>query len=112
MYELLAQETLRDLIGFAGGFGPAAYQARVRIHRILPPDARGTGSRARDVVDVGPEQFAGGTVPAVPLAAGDSITVLAVANRLRGYVTGKGNVWVECQVGFTPGMKLSDALRH
>jgi polysaccharide export outer membrane protein len=111
MYELLAQETLRDLIGFAGGFGPAAYQARVRIHRILPPDARGTGSRARVVVDVGPEQFAGGTVPAVPVAAGDSITVLAVANRLRGYVTVKGNVWVEGQVGFTPGMKLSDALR-
>ena len=111
VYELLQQETLRDLIGFAGGFGPAAYQARVRIHRILPPDARGTGSRARVVVDVGPDQFAGGTVPAVPLASGDSVTVLAVASRLRGYVTVKGNVWVEGEVGFTPGMKLSDAIR-
>jgi protein involved in polysaccharide export with SLBB domain len=111
VYELLPDETLRDLIGFAGGFGPAAYQARVRIHRILPPDARGTGSRARVVVDVGPEQFAGGAVPAVPLSAGDSVTVLAVASRFRGYVTVKGNVWVEGQVGFTPGMKLSDAIR-
>jgi polysaccharide export outer membrane protein len=111
VYELLPNESLRDLIGFAGGFGPAANQARVRIHRILPPDARGTGSRARVVVDVGPEQFAGGTVPAVPMAAGDSVTVLPVASRLRGYVTVKGNVWVEGQVGFTPGMKLSDAIR-
>jgi polysaccharide biosynthesis/export protein len=111
VYELRDQETLRDLIGFAGGFGPAAYQARVRIHRILPPDARGTGSRARVVVDVGPDQFAGGTVPAVPMASGDSVTVLAVASRLRGYVTVKGNVWVEGEVGFTPGMKLSDAVR-
>jgi polysaccharide export outer membrane protein len=111
VYELLPKETLRDLIGFAGGFGPAAYQARVRIHRILPPDARGTGSRARVVVDVGPEQFAGGAIPAVPMSAGDSVTVLAVANRLRGYVTVKGNVWVEGQVGFSPGMKLSDAIR-
>jgi polysaccharide export outer membrane protein len=110
-YELLPQETLRDLIGFAGGFGPAAYQTRVRIHRILPPDARGTGSRARVVVDVGPDQFAGGTAPAVPMASGDSVTVLAVASRTRGYVTVKGNVWVEGEVGFTPGMKLSDAIR-
>jgi polysaccharide export outer membrane protein len=111
VYELLPGETLRDLVGFAGGFGPAAYQARVRIHRILPPDARGTGSRARVVVDVGPDQFAGGTVPAVPMVSGDSVTVLAVASRQRGYVTVKGNVWVEGEVGFTPGMKLSDAVR-
>jgi polysaccharide export outer membrane protein len=111
VYELQAQETLRDLVEFAGGFGPAAYQARVRIHRILPPDARGTASRARVVVDVGSDQFVGGTVPAVPMTSGDSVTVLAVASRLRGYVTVKGNVWVEGQVGFTPGMKLSDAIR-
>jgi polysaccharide export outer membrane protein len=111
MYELMPGETLRDLVGFAGGFGPAAYQARVRIHRILPPDARGSGNRARVVVDVGPDQFAGGTVPAVPMASGDSVTVLAVPSRQRGYVTVKGNVWVEGEVGFTPGMKLSDAVR-
>jgi polysaccharide biosynthesis/export protein len=111
IYELRPQETLRDLIQFAGGFGPAAYQARVRIHRILPPGTRGPGGRARVVVDVGPEQLAGGVAPGVPMVAGDSVTVLAVAERVRGYVTVKGNVWVEGQVGFTPGMKLSDALR-
>jgi polysaccharide export outer membrane protein len=111
VYEVLPQETLRDLIEFAGGFGPAAYQTRVRIHRILPPESRGQAGRARVVVDVGPDQFAGGTVPGVPMVAGDSVTVLSVADRLRGYVTVKGNVWVEGQVGFTPGMKLSDALR-
>jgi polysaccharide biosynthesis/export protein len=111
VYELETQETLRDLIQFAGGFGPAAYQARVRIHRILPPEARGGASQARVVVDVGPEQFAGGGVPAVPLEPGDSVTVLSVATRLRGYVTVRGNVWVEGQVGLSPGMKLSDAIR-
>jgi polysaccharide export outer membrane protein len=111
VYEVLPQETLRDLIGFAGGFGPAAYQARVRIHRILPPESRGAAGRARVVVDVGPDQFAGGPVPPVPMAAGDSVTVLSVPDRLRGYVTVKGNVWVEGQVGFRPGMKLSDAIR-
>jgi protein involved in polysaccharide export with SLBB domain len=111
VYEVLPQETLRELLEFAGGFGPAAYQTRVRIHRILPPESRASGARARVVVDVGPEQMAGGTVPAVPMAAGDSVTVLSIAERLRGYVTVRGNVWVEGQVGFLPGMKLSDAIR-
>jgi protein involved in polysaccharide export with SLBB domain len=111
IYELRPHETLRELIQFAGGFGPAAYQARVRIHRILPPGTRGPGGNARVVVDVAADQLAGGVVPGVPMAPGDSVTVLAVADRVRGYVTVKGNVWVEGQVGFTPGMKLSDALR-
>ena len=111
IYELRSGETLRDLIQFAGGFGPAAYQARVRIHRILPPDTRGPGGRARVVVDVGADQLAGGVVPEVPVSAGDSVTVLAVPQRVRSYVTVKGNVWVEGQVGLTPGMKLSDAIR-
>jgi polysaccharide biosynthesis/export protein len=111
VYEVLQQETLRDLLGFAGGFSPAAYQTRVRIHRILPPESRGPAGRARVVVDVGPDQFAGGTIPGVPMAPGDSVTVLSVAGRLRGYVTVNGNVWVEGQVGFRPGMKLSEAIR-
>jgi polysaccharide biosynthesis/export protein len=111
IYELLPDETLRDLIGFAGGFDPTAYQARVTIHRVLPPASRGPGGRARVVISVGSDQFAGGVTPAVPMAAGDSVTVFGVAERLRGYVTVKGNVWVEGDVGFTPGMKLSDAIR-
>ncbi len=62
-------------------------------------------------MDVAPDQLAGGAVPAVPLAPGDSVTVLAIPERLRGYVTVRGNVWVEGQVGFRPGMKLSEAIR-
>jgi polysaccharide biosynthesis/export protein len=112
VYELLPEETLRDVIQFAGGFSPAAYQARARIHRILPADSRRGGpGQARVVVDVAPDQLAAGEAPAVPMAAGDSVTVLSVASRVRGYVTVKGNVWVEGEVGFTPGMKLSDAIR-
>ena len=111
IYELRPTETLQDAVAFAGGFQPSAVQTRVTIHRILPPEARSLGSRARVVIAVGADQFAGGVVPAVPMAPGDSVTVYAVADRQRGYVTVDGNVWVEGQVGFTPGMKLSDALR-
>jgi polysaccharide export outer membrane protein len=111
IYELRPDETLRDAIAFAGGFEPSAGQARVTIHRILPAGARGGGGRARVVVAVGADQFSGGLAPAVPMAAGDSVTVHAVPDRQRGYVTVRGNVWVEGEVGFTPGMKLSDAIR-
>jgi polysaccharide biosynthesis/export protein len=111
VYELRPGETLRDVIGFAGGFSPAAYRARVRIHRILEPGTRGADGRARVVVDVGADQLAGGVVPGVPVSPGDSLTVLAVPEGLSGFVTVRGNVWVEGQVGFTPGMKLSDAVR-
>ena len=34
-----------------------------------------------------------------------------MADRIRSFVTVKGNVWVEGEVGHTPGMKLSDAIR-
>jgi polysaccharide biosynthesis/export protein len=111
IYELKPQESLRDLIAFAGGFDPLAYQARVTINRILPPESRGTGGRARVVVAVGADQFVNGVAPAVPMASGDSVMVHGIADAVRGYVTVRGNVWVEGQVGFTEGMKLSDALR-
>ncbi len=110
IYETKPGETLRDVLGFAGGLDPAASEARVQINRILPPESRG-GGRARVVVAVGADQFAGGVAPAVPIAPADSITAFSVPTRQRGYVTVKGNVWVEGQVGFTPGMRLSDALR-
>ena len=63
------------------------------------------------VVAVGADQFINGDTPAVPMAPGDSVTVHPVADRQRGFVTVRGNVWVEGEVGFAPGMKLSDAIR-
>ncbi|MDQ3136734.1 MAG: SLBB domain-containing protein [Gemmatimonadota bacterium] len=111
IYELRPAETLRDAIAYAGGFDPSAAEARVTIHRILPPASRGVAGRARVVVAVGADQFTAGIAPAVPMAPGDSVTVYRVAGRQRGYVTVRGNVWVEGEVGHTAGMKLSDALR-
>lgn len=111
IYELRSSETLRDVIGFAGGFDPSARQTRVQIHRILPPDARADGNRPRVVVDVGPEQFRDGVTPAVPMASSDSVTIFGLPDRVRGYVIVRGNVWVEGRVGLAPGMKLSEAIR-
>jgi polysaccharide biosynthesis/export protein len=110
IYEIKPNETLRDVLLAAGGLEANALQQRVQIHRILPPDPRQPG-RARVVIDIGAEQFAGGVVPAVPMSAGDSVTVFEVAERVRGYVTVKGNVWTPGVVGYQPGLKLSEAIR-
>jgi len=111
IYELVANETLRDLIASAGGFTDQALTTRVQINRILPPGARGTGGRDRVVVDVSGEQLAQGTVPPYPMEGGDSVVVFPVSHRLRSVVIVQGNVWLQGPIGFTPGMRLGDAIR-
>jgi polysaccharide biosynthesis/export protein len=111
IYELRPEETLGDVIQFAGGFDPTATRARVQIHRVLPAGQRSSDGQARVVIDVGPDQFDGTALPALPMAAGDSVTVFGLTQRVRSYVTVKGNVWVEGTVGFSAGMHLSDAIR-
>ena len=74
--------------GFAGGFDPRAYQARVQIHRVLPPDSRGAGGAG-----AGGGRGGGRPVrrrrwrPRFPWRPGDSVTVFGVADRVRGFVT-------------------------
>jgi protein involved in polysaccharide export with SLBB domain len=111
IYELVPNETLRDLIASAGGFTEQALTTRVQISRILPPGARGTGGRDRVVIDVSGEQLAQGTVPPYPMEAGDSVVVFPVTRRTRAVVMVEGNVWLPGPIGFTPGMKLGDAIR-
>ena len=113
VYELRPGETLRDLIEFAGGFGPAAYQARVRIHRILPAEYAGCRAAQRGWWWMwAPTSSPAACVPGRADGPGRLGHGAGGADRVRGYVTVKGNVWVEGQVGFTPGMKLSDAHRR
>jgi len=109
-YELRSTETLRDLLQVAGGLRASALR-RVQIDRMLPPGERRPGGRDRVVLDIGPEQFSDGIAPALPLQAGDEVRVFSIAGRRRAFVSVAGNVWTEGRVGFTAGMRLSDALR-
>ncbi len=110
-YELKEGETLADLIRAAGGLSAAAERRRVQIERILPPSQRSSAGSDRIVMDIASEQFTNGNGPAVPLQAGDVVRVFAVANRVAQKVTVRGHVWTPGQVGFSPGMRLSNALR-
>jgi polysaccharide export outer membrane protein len=83
----------------------------VQIERILPPTQRSSVGSDRIVMDVSSEQLANGYGPAIPLQAGDVVRVFAVAARVANRVTVRGNVWTPGTVGFTPGMRLSSALR-
>jgi protein involved in polysaccharide export with SLBB domain len=99
------------LIQFSGGFEADALLRRVQINRILPPAARVSDGKDRVVIELAPAQFANGNGPAFTLQPGDEVTVFGVAPNRRGFVTLTGNVWVTGPIGYTAGMKLSDALR-
>jgi protein involved in polysaccharide export with SLBB domain len=111
IYELRGPETLRDLLQAAGGFRADALRRRVQIDRILPPAQRLAGGRDRVVLDIASDQLVDGLGPPLPMAPGDSVAVLKVAERRRDLVTVLGNVYTPGLIGFTPGMKLSDAIR-
>ena len=111
LYELKEGETLRDLIQAAGGFEADALRRRVQVDRILPPAQRQAGGRDRVVLELGSDQFEDGMGPAFPVAAGDSITVFSIVARRRNVVTVSGNVWTPGPIGFSPGMRVGDAIR-
>ncbi|HTS89297.1 MAG TPA: SLBB domain-containing protein [Gemmatimonadales bacterium] len=109
IYELRPGESLRDLLTDAGGFGAFALRRRVQIDRILPPAQRGPG-RDRVVLDLDSDQFVDGLGPAFPMVPGDSVTVFTVPERRRDLVQVKGDVWTPGDIGWTKGMRLSEAI--
>jgi len=111
IYELKPAETLRDLVSAAGGFDANAVRGRIQISRIVPPAERPATGRERVVIDLSGDELAAGGVPAFPMVAGDSVQVFEVNRFTRDYVTVRGNVYFEGRVGFTQGMKLSEAIR-
>jgi polysaccharide biosynthesis/export protein len=111
VYELKVSETLRDLLLAAGGFEATALRRRVQIDRILPPAQRQPGGRDRVVLDVSSDQFTDGLGPPLPMVPGDSVAVLKVAERRRNMIKVSGNVWTPGLVGYTPDLRLSEAIR-
>jgi protein involved in polysaccharide export with SLBB domain len=111
-YELKPNETLADLIAAAGGFTAEASRRRVQIERIVPPDQRTPGGRDRVVIDISSvsRRVAEEASP-VQMQPGDVVRVFTVSDRVRNRITVDGNVWSPGPQGFTPGMKIVDALK-
>jgi len=77
-YEMTDDETVGDLIEYAGGLEPNAYTKRFQIERIVPPAEREDPSVAREVID-GDLQAARSDTAQVPLADGDRVKVLSIS---------------------------------
>ena len=110
VYEMKPGETLADLVRTAGGFRASANRQRVQIERIVPVEQREPG-RDRIVVDASARDLAAGPSGSLALENGDVVTVFAITDRVRAQVVVRGNVWSPGLIGFTPGMKVSDAVR-
>jgi protein involved in polysaccharide export with SLBB domain len=93
IYELRAGEHLADLLRFAGGILPTAYEGSAQIDRILPPEARSGNADDRRVIDVPLVQVIAGGGPGVRLEDGDDVQVFQVLDEKRNYVTIEGAVW-------------------
>jgi protein involved in polysaccharide export with SLBB domain len=110
-YELRPGETLADLTRAAGGLTAEALRERIQVARILPPAQRDGAERARVVIDVTSPRTGGDVPAAFPLEAGDVVEVFRVSERVGRRVTVRGGVEKPGVVGYTPGMRLSDAIR-
>ena len=108
-YEAGTSGTLADIIRVAGGLRPTASRSRIQIERLTPARDRTQPGSDRAVLDVA--DMTGAEIPALPLADGDIVRVLKVADRVRNRVTVRGNVFTPGTIGLSSGMKLSDALR-
>ncbi len=77
-YEMKDDETVQDLLDYAGGLEPEAYAKRLQIERIVPPGERDDPSVAREVVDVSLADVRSDSA-SVSLADGDRVRVLTIA---------------------------------
>ncbi|MEP6729714.1 MAG: SLBB domain-containing protein [bacterium] len=110
-YELKRGETLGDLIRSSGGFKATASRQRVLIERIVPPELRVGSGGDRITLDISSDIVLASAGAGVALQNGDVVRVFPIAERVRNRIAVKGNVYQAGAQGFTPGMRLSDALR-
>src|SRR3989440_10925680 len=104
IYETKAGETLADMIGAAGGFRPDAALERVKVERVLPPEARGPQTTARVTIDV---PMSNGVAPRFALEDGDVVLVDSLAGASDQYTIAiTGMVQQPGTYPWRPGMTL------
>ena len=111
-YELRPGENVADLIQMAGGFTAEADPGRVQIERIVPPPQRRGLGTARQIIEVPRALFTSGGVTEATIEDGDIVRVGEVPGHLAARIAVEGNVWSPGEIGFVPGMTLTDALRR
>jgi protein involved in polysaccharide export with SLBB domain len=103
IYELkAAQETVRDVLAYAGGSPVLTNPNRVQLERIGPVTE--SGSRLVEGFKLDAEGLQ------KPLRDGDLLTLLPISPQFANAVTLKGHVAQPLRYPFQPGMRISDLI--
>jgi protein involved in polysaccharide export with SLBB domain len=108
IYELLPGETLGNLLATAGGLTERAYAGRVQIERILSTEEQGRTGEDRKLLDFALDEAA----DARELRDGDQVTVFPIADRIRNFVTVRGEVRRPGTYELRDGARLADLIRE
>jgi protein involved in polysaccharide export with SLBB domain len=101
IYELRPNETINDILSLSGGLPALAAPQKAQLERL---DAK------RDIPRY-VEDFALDTAGlALPLKAGDILTVFQISQQISNVVTLQGNVAAPLRYTFKPGMRVSSLL--
>ncbi len=100
-YELTKGEELMDLIDYAGGFRPDAYQAIIQLRRYQNDEQKVIDIDFAQLKEVGGDYI---------LKNGDIISVRTIPALLRDFVEISGSVELPGQYEFKQGMRISDLL--
>ncbi|OOQ59480.1 SLBB domain-containing protein [Mucilaginibacter pedocola] len=99
LFEVLAGETLQDVLRFAGGFTDQAYTARIKVSQISDQQRRIT-----DVLEADYKNY-------IPLR-GDKFTVDKILERFENRVTIKGAVFRPGEYELQKGLTLSQLIKN
>ena len=103
IYELKGnQESVRDLLRYAGGAGVLANQNRAQLERIDPSQQRAARFVETFRLDANGLQK--------PMRDGDVLTLLAISPEFANAVTLKGHVAQPLRYPHTPGMRVRDLI--
>ncbi len=97
IYEIVQDESLADLIGYAGGFSENAFRGKLTITRNTPLQKK--------IIDVSMPEYA-----LTSVQNGDEILVGKILSRFENRVSVKGAVYREGDYQLTEGMTLTDLI--
>ena len=107
IFELIGNESLTDVMAFAGGVDAEAALERIQIDRILPPGQRQPG-RERALIDVALEDLRRGE--RIALSDGDYVRVSSISDARRNRVAVTGDVQRPGEYEYRRGMTAAELI--
>jgi len=107
LYEMIAGETLADLVELAGGFTEKSYVGRIQIERVLDPAEQEASLDDRKILDLPWDQ-----ARSQVMKDGDSVEVFGIPDRMRNFVEIRGEVRRPGRYEWREEQRLTDLLEQ